>query len=285
MLKLSTIAEVRGTVRDWHRGGERIAFVPTMGNLHAGHLRLVERARQVAPRTVVSIFVNPTQFGPREDYTTYPRTPEADQERLAAAGVDMLFAPTVEEMYPGGVEEGTRVEVPSLSDILCGAFRAGHFSGVATVVSKLFNIVQPDIALFGEKDYQQLLVVRRMVLDLAIPVALISVPTVREPDGLAMSSRNAYLSSEERQRAPILYRSLLEAKARIDDGEGSYATIEARGLSRLRACGFRPAYFSVRRADDLALPTREDAKLVVLAAAWLGRTRLIDNVPILKGNG
>jgi pantoate--beta-alanine ligase len=280
MLKHSSIAGTRAALLDWRRRGERIALVPTMGNLHAGHLHLVERARQVAQHVAVSIFVNPTQFGPNEDYAAYPRTLEADEARLTEAGVDVLFASTADEMYPGGTEGSARVEVPRLSDILCGAFRPGHFTGVATVVAKLFNIVQPDVAVFGEKDYQQLLVVRRMVLDLAMPIEVLSVPTVREPDGLAMSSRNGYLSAEERRRASLLYQALREAKVRIEGGVRDYASVEAGGLSRLRAAGFRPDYFSVRRANDLAAPAPDDAELVVLAAAWLGSTRLIDNLPV-----
>jgi pantoate--beta-alanine ligase len=281
MQTLSGVSGLRSAVREWRSHGELTAFVPTMGNLHGGHVRLVERARQVAQRVVVSIFVNPLQFGRDEDYRTYPRTPAADALRLAELGVDVVFTPDTDEMYPLGVDDSTRVEVPSLAHVLCGAFRPGHFSGVATVVSKLFNIVQPDVALFGEKDYQQLLVIRRMVADLAVPVSITGVATVREADGLAMSSRNAYLSPEQRQLAPLLYQSLLDAGRRVAAGERDYATIEDAALEFLRNSGFRPDYFSVRTAHDLSLPRTDERELVILAAAWLGKTRLIDNHPVM----
>ena len=280
MLVLSVVAELRSVVRDWRSRGEQIAFVPTMGNLHAGHLHLVERAHQIADRVVVSIFVNPAQFSPGEDYHSYPRTPVDDARKLAEARVDALFLPTVGEMYPGGVEGSTRVEVPALASLLCGAFRPGHFSGVTTVVAKLFNMVQPDIALFGEKDYQQLLLVQRMAADLGMPVQIVGVPTVREPDGLAMSSRNSYLMPEERERAPILYRLLREAASRIEAGERDYGVIEHEGMQALRAASFWTDYFSVRSAHDLAAPHHGDTDLVVLVAAWLGKARLIDNVQV-----
>lgn len=278
MKTVTSIAEIRKQLADWRARGERIALVPTMGNLHTGHLQLLTQARSIAPRSVVSIFVNPLQFGPSEDYQSYPRSLEADSAQLATEGLDVLFAPKVGEMYPDGTESMTRVEVPELSSILDGVTRPGHFSGVATVVTKLLNIVQPDVALFGEKDYQQLLVIRRAVADLCLPVEIIGVPTVREADGLAMSSRNGYLSDAERGRAPLLYQTLLEVLERLQHGVDDFAALEAEAVVRLRDSGFRPDYVSVRRAQDLAKPTLQDSELIVLGAAWLGKTRLIDNV-------
>lgn len=275
---VATVAELRGCVASFRARRKRIGLVPTMGNLHEGHLRLIDTARaHGAEAVVVSIFVNPLQFGPAEDYDTYPRTPEEDHASLAARDVDVVFAPNVEEMYPGGQDASTRVEVPGLSTVLCGAFRPGHFVGVATVVSKLLNMVQPDLAVFGEKDYQQLVVIRRMARDLCLPVEIVGSPIVREGDGLAMSSRNRFLSAEERARAPELYRALCDAAAAAAQNE-SFAAIEQRGMARLERAGFRPEYFAVRDAQTLAAPGPDCRRLVVLAAAWLGRTRLIDNV-------
>lgn len=276
----TTIAEVRRTLSGWRARGQRIAFVPTLGNLHAGHLCLFEQASSVAGRVVASIFVNPLQFGENEDFLGYPRTLGEDNQKLKKSGVDLLFAPVVTEIYPQGSGSTTYVEVPAFSDILCGAFRPGHFRGVATVVNKLFNIVQPDVALFGEKDYQQLQVIRRMVADLRMPIEIVDVATVREADGLAMSSRNAYLGTNERRRAPNLYQALCAARERIQEGGRNFTAIEADGLETLRQGGFRPDYFSVRRAEDLAPAGADDADLdlVILAAAWLGTARLIDNV-------
>lgn len=224
--------DLRNQVRAWRTAGERVGFVPTMGNLHEGHITLVREALQRVPRVVVSIFVNPLQFGPTEDLAAYPRTPEQDQARLAEAGCHLLFAPSVATMYPNGQAVQTRVEVPGLSDILCGASRPGHFIGVATVVCKLFNMVQPDLALFGEKDFQQLLVIRRMVADLAMPVEVSGVPIVREPDGLAMSSRNGYLSVGERAQAPSLYRTLTAAAQQLVAGQPPTAGQQRSGCDR-----------------------------------------------------
>ncbi len=273
------IATLRERVAAWRHAGQRIGFVPTMGNLHAGHLALVAEARRLAERVVVSIFVNPLQFGPQEDFAAYPRTLARDQELLAGAGTDLLFAPTVEAVYPRGQAEQTRVEVPGISDILCGASRPGHFVGVATVVCKLFNMVQPDLAVFGEKDFQQLQVIRLMTLDLSLPVAVHGLATVREADGLAMSSRNGYLTAEERARAPALYQTLRRCAERLRQGQ-DIATVEGQAGEEIAAAGFGPDYFSVRRAADLALPQAGDRELVVLAAARLGRARLIDNVRV-----
>lgn len=271
---------LRASIQQWRREGSRIALVPTMGNLHAGHISLLARARELADRTVASIFVNPIQFGKGEDYAKYPSTLDADIEKLAAAGLDLLFAPNLDALYPGGIEEDTRVTVPGLSTILCGQYRPGHFSGVATVVTKLFINVQPDLALFGEKDYQQVLVIRRMVQDLLVPVEILGMPIVRETDGLAMSSRNAYLNAEERSRAPRIYAALQEAAERLRQQRDSLIVIETAAMAALAAAGFRPEYFSVRRAEDLAAPRGGDTSLQILAAAWLGSARLIDNVRV-----
>jgi len=279
MLRVAEVAGLRREVARWRQAGIRLALVPTMGNLHAGHLALVQAARAQAGRVVVSVFVNPLQFGPSEDFAAYPRTQQRDAELLASAGADLLFAPSVEAMYPRGQAGHTRVEVPGLSEILCGASRPGHFIGVATVVCKLLNLVQPDLALFGEKDYQQLLVIRRMAEDLCLPVEIQGLATVREPDGLAMSSRNAYLLPAERALAAQIYRVLGRSAERLRAGV-PVAEVQAEGLAELSAAGLSPEYLSVRRADDLGSPGPDDRELVVLAAARLGRARLIDNLRV-----
>lgn len=279
MLAVHGVAELRDQVQRWRRDGERIALVPTMGNLHAGHVKLVEEAHARAKRVVASIFVNPLQFGPGEDYQSYPRTLEADQAKLQAVRADLLFAPAVEEMYPGGRDRVTRVDVPGLSAILDGEFRPGHFSGVATVVLKLLNIVQPDVALFGEKDYQQLLIVRRLVADLSVPVEIVGVPIVREADGLAMSSRNQYLTPMERQQAPLLFRTLGETAAALRNGRRDFSRLEAETVQKLSA-QLRPDYVSIRAAHTLAAADADTRDFVVLAAVWLGKARLIDNIQV-----
>jgi pantoate--beta-alanine ligase len=281
MERIEDLSELRARTSDWRRAGDSIAFVPTMGNLHAGHLTLVAEARPRARRVVVSIFVNPLQFGPQEDLAAYPRTLEQDAALLENAGCDLLFAPGLGTMYPRGQDAQTRVEVPGLSGILCGTSRPGHFTGVATVVCKLFHMVQPDLALFGEKDYQQLLVIRRLVEDLAMPVEVVGVPTVREPDGLAMSSRNGYLSAEERARAPALHRTLQIAADALRTGRPA-AEIEREASATLARAGMRPDYVAVRRAWDLEEPGEVDRDLVILAAAYLGRARLIDNLRLQR---
>lgn len=273
------IPELRRRVAQWRRETQRVALVPTMGNLHEGHLTLVRAARGVAERTVVSIFVNPLQFGPTEDFAAYPRTLDGDREMLQGAGADLLFAPSLEAVYPRGQAEQTRVEVPGLGGILCGANRPGHFMGVATVVCKLFNMVQSDVALFGEKDFQQLMVIRRMTEDLCLPVEIVGVATVREADGLAMSSRNGYLEPQERVRAPALYRALCRAGERLRAGMAP-DEVERLGGAEVAAAGLAPDYFSVRRSLDLQPPAGDDGALVVLAAARLGRARLIDNLRV-----
>ncbi|MGE3773740.1 MAG: pantoate--beta-alanine ligase [Gammaproteobacteria bacterium] len=275
-----SVEDLRAVIAGWRREGLTIAFVPTMGNLHEGHISLLTEARTRADRTVVSIFVNPIQFGRGEDYARYPSTLEADQQKLSAAGLDLLFAPNLDQLYPGGIEEDTRVTVPGLSTILCGQYRPEHFSGVATVVTKLFINVQPDVALFGEKDYQQVLVIKRMVHDLLIPVEVVGLPIVRETDGLAMSSRNGYLNAEERGRAPLIHKSLQRAADKLRAQLASLIAIETAGMAELAAAGFRPEYFSIRRAADLEAPQTGDTSLQILVAAWLGSARLIDNVRV-----
>ena len=280
MLTEHTVAELRQRIQRWRNIHQRVALVPTMGNLHAGHLALVKHARGLAERVVVSIFVNPLQFGPKEDFGGYPRTPEADRLQLAVNGVDLLFMPEVDEVYPGGVVDVTRVEVPSLAGTLDGTSRPGHFTGVATVVTKLFNMVQPDVAVFGEKDYQQLLVIRRMTADLCLPVEIVGHPTVREPDGLAMSSRNQYLTKSERTQAPLLNYVLRETILALRGGERDFAALQQQAMQRLNEEGFRSDYVEIRQADSLAVPGGDDTRFVVLGAAWLGKARLIDNVSL-----
>jgi pantoate--beta-alanine ligase len=277
MQTVATVAAVRARVREWHAAGRTVALVPTMGNLHAGHMSLLAAARYRADQVVASVFVNPLQFGPGEDFSRYPRSPREDEALLAQAHCDLLFAPAVEEIYPQG-GQATRVQVRGLSETLCGQFRPGHFDGVATVVAKLFGIVGPDVAVFGEKDYQQLLVIRRMVTDLALPVQVFGAPTVRAADGLALSSRNRYLSAEQRARAPVIHQALRAAVGAIDAGAADYRQIERTGAEALTDAGLKVDYFAVRDAADLSEPGAATVELVVLTAAWLGRSRLIDNL-------
>jgi pantoate--beta-alanine ligase len=270
--------ELRERVLQWRRRGERIAFVPTMGNLHAGHGSLIAHATRLAEHVIASIFVNPLQFGPNEDFAAYPRTPHEDRQLLESLKVEVLFAPEVHDMYPRGQQATARVHVPELEDILCGAFRPGHFMGVATVVAKLLNLVQPDAAVFGEKDFQQLMIIRRTVLDLCMPVEIVGAPTTRESDGLAMSSRNRYLSAEQRALAPRIFAELERARRAIEAGASDLAALEKAGFESLQQAGFKPDYFSVRDAGTLAVPDERSTDLVVLTAARIGRARLIDNV-------
>jgi len=280
---IETIARpelIRDRVQAWRKQGQRIALVPTMGNLHRGHATLVARARELADRVVASIFVNPLQFGPNEDFARYPRTPEEDRALLDQYQADLLFAPGVEEMYPPSKAPHTIVNVPDLSDILCGAVRPGHFAGVATVVAKLFNIVQPDVAVFGEKDYQQLAIIKRMTIDLCMPLEVVGVATVREPNGLAMSSRNRYLSVEQREQAGKIYSVLSAAAAQLKQGRRDFAALEQAAIAELENSGFKTDYVSIRDADDLQPPHADSKRLVVLTAGRLGRARLIDNVQV-----
>ncbi len=273
-------ASLREQLEDWRRSGEHIALVPTMGNLHDGHLSLVEIARQRAERVVVSIFVNPTQFGDSEDFANYPKTLERDKRRLKLANVDLLFAPNIETMYPFGIDNATSVTVPVLTDELCGSFRPGHFDGVTSVVSRLFSLVQPDVAVFGEKDFQQLMVIRRLVTDLSLPVEIVAGPTQREEDELALSSRNQYLTDEERAIAPRLYATLKDIAEGLQSGKRNYPEIEQQAMGELAGLGFKPDYVSIRRAENLGEPDRDTDELVVLAAAHLGKSRLIDNLVV-----
>ncbi len=283
MQRFSDIGELRQQLHHWRMAGERIVFVPTMGNLHRGHLRLVEQARDHGQRVVVSIFVNPMQFNDKDDFAAYPNTLVQDCAKLTEAGVDALFLPSVEVIYPDGYQQSSQVVVPGLSDILCGEHRPGHFIGVTTVVAKLFNIVLPDVALFGEKDFQQLMIIRRMVDELYFPVEIVGVATARESDGLAMSSRNGYLNAEERQQAPLLYRVLEQAKSQLLLGSESSLVIETQAIQALQEGGFIPEYFSVRSRKDLSKAEGNAQDLVIVAAAWLGRARLIDNICLNSG--
>ncbi len=273
---LARLDALRARVDAWKREGLRVGFVPTMGNLHAGHHSLVGLAKRHADRVVASVFVNPTQFGPNEDFARYPRTPEADAEGLQAAGCDALWLPSVETMYPYGADNAVRIRVPGVTDMLEGVHRPGHFDGVATVVARLFNQVQPDVAVFGRKDYQQLAVIRYLVADLAFPIELVAAPTRREADGLAMSSRNQYLSADERARAPAIHRTLLEMRDAIRAGKPR-TQVEADAEASLRESGFAPDYAAIRR-PDLSEPQDGRGGFVALIAARLGRTRLIDNL-------
>jgi pantoate--beta-alanine ligase len=277
---VEAIGELRAAVAGWRAAGERVAFVPTMGNLHAGHMSLAALAAAAAPRVVMSIFVNPTQFGPNEDFAAYPRTLADDQALIAAAGnVALLFTPTAQGIYPFGIEQAVRVQLPALASELCGAARPGHFDGVATVVCRLLNIVAPDLLYLGQKDYQQFVLMRRMIADLALPVELRMGPTHREADGLAMSSRNRYLDAAQRRQAPALHGALAHARARLRDGAVDFAGIAAEARAELERAGLKPDYVEIRRREDLGKAVSgRDEERVVLGAAWLGRARLIDNL-------
>jgi pantoate--beta-alanine ligase len=282
MQTLSSISAIRSAIATARAEGRRIGFVPTMGNLHEGHATLVREARQYAECIVSSVFVNPTQFGVNEDFDSYPRTLAADQERLTAAGCDLLFAPTVAEMYPQQNQDWVKVLVTDITTRHCGASRPGHFDGVGLVVSKLFNIVKPDVALFGKKDFQQLAVIRRMTEALCFDITIIGVDTVREPSGLAMSSRNGYLTAEEKERGALIYRLLQDARDAILAGQSDFAALQATSLERLSAAGFEPDYFNIARQDTLAPAGAEDKSLVMLVAARLGKARLIDNLDFTR---
>ncbi|MEM7431371.1 MAG: pantoate--beta-alanine ligase [Pseudomonadota bacterium] len=282
MEAISTKDELTEQLSEWRAEGDHIALVPTMGNLHAGHLSLIDAAREHAERVVVSVFVNPTQFGVDEDFDDYPRTLDRDTRRLRKVRADVLFAPDVETIYPFGIEQATQVIVPQLTDTLCGAHRPGHFDGVTTVVTRLFALVQPDVALFGLKDFQQQMVIRRMTEDLHIPINIVSVPTVREEDGLAMSSRNSYLDETQRAIAPELFKVLNRTADEIRHGESDFAGLESLMHESIAAGGFRPEYAAIRNASDLSEPTAETREFAILVAAYLGETRLIDNVRVSR---
>ncbi|MBT8077299.1 MAG: pantoate--beta-alanine ligase [Gammaproteobacteria bacterium] len=280
MREIENKEEMRELIGEWRRAGDDVALVPTMGNLHVGHLHLINVAREHADRVVVSIFVNPTQFGEDEDYEKYPRTIEKDKLQLKRVKTDALFMPDVETIYPFGTDSATSVTVPVLTEEFCGSFRPGHFDGVTTVVSRLFSLVQPEVAVFGEKDFQQLLIVKRLVEDLSLPIKVISAETQREKDGLAISSRNQYLSEEERKKAPELYSVLQSMRSEILNDADHFGELEKNAVFDLERIGFAPEYVSIRKADDLGEPEPGERRLVILAAVYLGETRLIDNVTI-----
>ncbi len=280
MITCTDIAAVREQIQLWRREQRRIAFVPTMGNLHEGHLTLIRKAREHADIVVASIFVNPMQFDKAEDLANYPRTLEQDLAKLEKEHVDLVFTPTAEMMYPEGLDNHTQVDVPVLSQILEGALRPGHFRGVSTIVNKLFNIVQPDVACFGKKDYQQLALIRQMVIDMALPIEIIGVNTVRELDGLAMSSRNSRLMVDERQRAPVLARTMRWVSSQIRGGRRDFDELGIDANDQLRAGGLHPDHIYIRDSITLQDVTENTLKVVILSSALLGQVRLIDNLVV-----
>ncbi|QIR05357.1 pantoate--beta-alanine ligase [Salinivibrio costicola] len=280
MQVISEVAPLRDQISQWRKADKRIAFVPTMGNLHQGHLTLVRKARELGEVVAVSIFVNPMQFDRADDLANYPRTLEDDLAKLREEGVDLVFTPSAEVLYPQGLETHTTVDVPGLSTMLEGASRPGHFRGVATVVTKLFNLVQPSVACFGEKDFQQLAVIRKMVTDMAMPIEIVGVPTVRESDGLAMSSRNNNLTVDERQRAPVLAKTMRWMSAQMRNGRRDLDDLIEDAHDQLRAAGLQPDEFYIRDASTLGQVTEESRQAVILVAAYLGQTRLIDNLVV-----
>lgn len=282
MKVIDSISTLRQTVNAWRRNGESVGFVPTMGNLHDGHLKLVKKAKAHNDNVVVSIFVNPMQFGANEDLDAYPRTIEEDKAKLISIGADAVFLPSVAEMYPAGLDAQTFVEVPGISDSHCGASRPGHFRGVATVVTKLFNMVQPDDAFFGEKDFQQLQVIRALARDLSMAVTIHGVPSEREASGLAMSSRNGYLSKEEKATASAIYEEMQRVKAGIEGGNINFSELEGAMVANLEAKGFKKDYCQVVNASTFKAATANDKELVLLVAMFMGKTRLIDNLQITR---
>lgn len=280
MIVAETANDLRKAMVPWRKQGDSIVFVPTMGNLHEGHLHLMRAARQHGKKVVASIFVNPMQFDRDDDFANYPRTQQEDLNVLLVEGVDLVFMPNEKEMYPRPLGQMTYVDVPQLGDELEGASRPGHFRGVTTVVARLFSLVGPDAAVFGSKDYQQLLIIRRMVGDLGMPIEIIGEPTVREAGGLAMSSRNNSLSAENRKIAPRLYETLLSARSRIVAEEVPHTQVETDALRELQEAGFTSDYVAIRRQSDLKMPNEQETELVIVAAAWLGKTRLIDNIEL-----
>ncbi len=281
-LQIQDSADLREAVADWKSDGQMVGFVPTIGNLHAGHLALVKQAKDQCDRVVVSIFVNPAQFGPNEDLASYPRTLDQDLRALGDASADAVFVPSVEQMYPTGVRQGTQVSVPGISEDLCGASRRGHFDGVATVVTKLFNLVQPEAAFFGQKDYQQLLVIRKMVDELCFPIEIVACPTVRAEDGLALSSRNGYLTPDQRRVAPVLYAELQRAAQLLWASKCPWGQIADSVKQNLKQQGFDVEYLELRDAKTLAPSPDSTESVVILVAARLGTTRLIDNFVISR---
>ncbi len=280
MIVVETKQELEEQLAEWRQQGDHVALVPTMGNLHAGHVSLVELAREHAERVVVSVFVNPTQFGDDEDFEEYPRTLEKDTRRLKTVSADLIFAPSVETMYPFGLKDATTVSVPRITEKFCGKSRPGHFDGVTTVVARLFGLIRPDVAIFGQKDFQQQLVIRHMCLDLSLPIKIVTAETVRDTDGLALSSRNLYLTPEERATAPMLHKILDVVGDELQSGKRNYDELETASIARLSDAGFDVDYFSIRRAENLEMPDRDSDDLVILVAARLGNARLIDNTVV-----
>ena len=283
MLEMSGRQELRELLRTWKGAGQKIALVPTMGNLHAGHLALVREAGLLADRVVATIYVNPAQFGAGEDLESYPRTPDSDRDALCQSGCDLLFAPATDTVYPQGLENAFRLSAPGgLASVLEGQSRPGHFDGVVTVVSRLFCLVKPDVAVFGEKDYQQLLIIRRMVDDMGFDIHIHAVPTVRESQGLALSSRNNYLDSQQHAAAQQLFAVLKESAVLIAHSGADFSVLERQSEERLRQFGLEPEYVAIRRAEDLELPQNRDRELRILAAVHCGTTRLIDNLSLKR---
>jgi pantoate--beta-alanine ligase len=280
MLVVNTVKTLQKTLATHRAAGKKIALVPTMGNLHQGHLQLVKTAQKNADIIVVTLFVNPTQFGANEDLDSYPRTFRDDCDKLDALNTDILFAPSIDEVYPLGGDATAHVHVPNISAVLCGASRPGHFDGVTTIVAKLFNMSRADVAIFGEKDYQQLAIIRRMVKDLNIPISIIGEPIVREADGLAMSSRNSYLSTEQRTLAPKLYETLSNTQQQILGGCRNFAKLESSAKNQLAELGFDPDYLHIYQRDELRPATANDKELIIVTATYLGSTRLIDNLHV-----
>ena len=278
MQRIETIAALHAQIKAWRQQQLTIAFVPTMGNLHQGHLSLVNKAKELADKAVVSVFVNPLQFDDKADLSAYPRTLNDDIQKLTSVECDAVFTPTVDVMYPNGMKNQTNIIVPNMDDKLCGLKRPGHFDGVATIVTKLLNIVQADVAVFGEKDYQQLLLIKKMVKDLNLPTDIVGSATYREGNGLAMSSRNQYLTDEQRDQAATLYQILLMVKEQLEQGNNSIAEIQQQAVAHLQKLGFDPDYVDIRRSDDLEQATSTDKSLRILLAARLGKARLIDNI-------
>jgi len=278
MLTVARLTDLRLQIKQWRQQNLTIAFVPTMGNLHAGHLSLVKQAQQLADKVVVSIFVNPLQFDDKADLSAYPRTLANDTALLTSIACDLVFTPTVAEMYPNGMEDHTNVVVANMDDKLCGLKRPGHFDGVATVVLKLLNMVQADIAVFGEKDYQQLLLIKTLVSDLNLAIDIVGGETYREENGLAMSSRNQYLTLQQREQAAAIYQSLLAIKEQLEKGNKAFAELQQHAIEHLQKLGFKADYVDIRRADNLDFPSEDDSSLRILLAARLGTARLIDNI-------
>ncbi|ATG76664.1 MULTISPECIES: pantoate--beta-alanine ligase [Pseudoalteromonas] len=280
MQSITEIKSLRSQIKAWRQAGLSVALVPTMGNLHRGHFSLVEKAKTLADKVVVSIFVNPMQFGANEDLDNYPRTLNEDKQGLAELETDIVFTPSVETIYPNGLGAQSFVDVPDISLGYCGGSRPGHFRGVATIVTKLFNLVQPDYACFGEKDFQQLQVIKTMARDLSIPVEVIGVPTMREVSGLAMSSRNGYLSEEQKTTATVLFKTLNTCAEQLKSGEKDFVKLESLAKQSLEQAGLKPDYFEIAQRDTLKTATLKDTKFVILAAAYFGNVRLIDNIQV-----